>query len=343
MFCTIVLRLALLTELVLSASAQSHGDVRLVDSQQNNYGRVEIFYKGHWGTICDVNYGGAANTICYQLKHTSNSVDYPGTSTAAMNKVLGSESGKKIENKTTGPIVLRDIDCGAIYSNPLATIHILRCDFELVDQNIECSHDDDLAVYCDDPQGQNPYDSEIRLVGGEFPSVGTLEIFHDGEWGNVCYQGFDKTAADTTCRQMGYTHARELRATRNSTQSIVWLAGMITCKENTSCLSECIQVKSFNKTSCVDRNYASIQCEFDPALADHVPSGNAIRCSLRRKFSNTPAYFFAIMSVSSGLWAVSIGVIIVSAVCYSVERCPCYRMKLKRRRQDNFSYYSINN
>ncbi len=343
MFFSVGLQLVLL---VFSVSAQSHGDVRFVDSDQNNTGRVEIFYEGKWGTICDVNYSGAANTVCYQLNHTSNSVEYPGTSTELMNKALfGNGSGHKIGNSTTSRIALRDIDCGGIYSTPLATIHILRCVFQVVDRDhTECSHGNDLAVYCDDPSEQDPYDSEIRLVGGEFSSLGTLEIYHSGEWGNICYQGFDKTAADTACRQMGYTHAKELSATRDSTSTTVWLAGSITCGKEDACLSECVSEKSFNKTShCLDGNYVRLRCDFDsdPASAEGVPSGNAIRCSLRRKFSKTPAYFLAIMGVSSGLWAVSTGVIIVTAVCYSVERCPCYKMRL-RRRQTDFTYYSIN-
>lgn len=338
-----------LVGVVVCASAQSHGDLRLVDSQDMNLGRVEIFFEDQWSTICDVNYGGVGSIVCYQLKQNSGRADHPGTNVRLMNEALSDDdSGPQIDRNSTRRIKMRDIDCGAYYSDPLDTTHILRCDYELVEADSKCTHEDDLAVYCrDGAEGQNHYNSEVRLVGGNFSSEGTLEVYHDEKWGNVCHDGFHKMAAETVCRQMGYTHARMLSSTRQRTSDTVWLSGNITCGgKSSACLSDCVPLESFNQTSCSDGKYVEIWCGFDPGKADVMSPGNAVMCSLRRRFSKTPAFFFAIMSVSSGLWAVSTGVIIVTAVCYSVERCPCYKMKLRkfrrRRLRQDFTYYSIN-
>lgn len=38
-------------------------------------------------------------------------------------------------------------------------------------------------------------------------AVGRLEIYYEGRWGTVEDYGFDQTAADVVCRQLGYDRA----------------------------------------------------------------------------------------------------------------------------------------
>lgn len=44
----------------------------------------------------------------------------------------------------------------------------------------------------------------IRLVDGSYSSEGRLEIYHNGEWGTVCDDGFNCANAMVACRQLGY-------------------------------------------------------------------------------------------------------------------------------------------
>ena len=50
-----------------------------------------------------------------------------------------------------------------------------------------------------------PYEGQLRLQGGDYPSMGRVEIYCNGVWGTVCDDRFAVTEADTICIQLGYT------------------------------------------------------------------------------------------------------------------------------------------
>jgi len=55
----------------------------------------------------------------------------------------------------------------------------------------------------------NPYALQVRLAGGSYPSQGRVEVYCNGQWGTICNtSGFGSTEAETVCRQLGYTDAR---------------------------------------------------------------------------------------------------------------------------------------
>lgn len=342
-----------------SVWAQSEGDLRLVGRENSgSLGRVEVFWKGQWGTICDRNYNGVAGTVCYQLNQSvGKSWALNATNVKRMNKSLKENRQELIMDSTNGTkIALRDVDCGPIYSVPPVMLHILQCDYTVMEEGSAggCSHDDDLAVHCettsvdnyrdddDDDVDDSAYTSEVRLVGGNFSSIGTLEVYLNQTWGNVCYKGFEQASADTVCRQMGYTHAQHFFQTTKKTKRVVWLKeskSTFNCSGTPHpCLYFCFKSGrhgklEFNHTTCPDGQYMAVQCAFDPQKRDKdkgkdkegTEFGNPVKCALQRRYSKTPAYVVAIMSASGCFWTITSATIVIVAVSLGIKSCPCYR------------------
>ena len=53
---------------------------------------------------------------------------------------------------------------------------------------------------------QEPYNGQVRLVADTLaPSSGRVEVHQGNMWGTVCARDFGQAAADSVCRQLGYT------------------------------------------------------------------------------------------------------------------------------------------
>ena len=57
-------------------------------------------------------------------------------------------------------------------------------------------------------------DLAVRLVNGNVPSEGRVEVYHSDQWGTVCDDYWGIEEAQVICRQLGYPNA--LEATRNA-------------------------------------------------------------------------------------------------------------------------------
>ena len=84
------------------------------------------------------------------------------------------------------------------------------------------------------------YIDNIRLVDGNGPSQGRLEVYYRGEWGTVCDDLFDINEANVVCRQLGYRRATRWhdRAYFGRGTGTIWLDNL-TCGGTETRLHEC--------------------------------------------------------------------------------------------------------
>ena len=142
-------------------------------------GRVEVFYDGQWGTVCDDAWDiNDANVVCRQ-------VGFPQLATNAWS---GAYYGQG-----SGPIWIDDVACSGSES------HIYDCRHRGWGNN-DCTHSRDASLQCS-------YGSvNIRLVNGG-PYFGRVEVYHNSQWGTVCDDLWDINDAHVVCRQLGFPSA----------------------------------------------------------------------------------------------------------------------------------------
>ena len=101
--------------------------LRLIGGNWSGEGRVEIYYRGSWGTVCDDNWGiKDAGVVCRQLGYSSTAVSAPQSAR------FGQGSGK---------IWLDDVQC---QGNETSIVNCRHRPWGVHN----CGHNEDASVIC---------------------------------------------------------------------------------------------------------------------------------------------------------------------------------------------------
>ncbi|KAG6924446.1 CD163 molecule-like 1, partial [Chelydra serpentina] len=120
-----------------STSCTDQEKLRVVEGQDGCSGRVEVWYRGSWGTVCDDSWDMAdANVVCKQL----------GCGSAV------SAVGEAAFGEGTGPIWVETLNCRGTESS------IWDCPAKPWGES-NCDHKEDVAVNCSAPSRRPPTDS----------------------------------------------------------------------------------------------------------------------------------------------------------------------------------------
>ncbi|CAC5370694.1 DMBT1 [Mytilus coruscus] len=148
--------------------------IRLVGGSVPTEGRVEVFHKGKWGTICDDLFDvNDAKVLCRTMGFSST---HP---TIYKKTPFGSFSSSM-------PILMDDLQCLGTETD------IAACYFSGWG-NTDCTYQESVSIKCG---------LEIRVNASKLVELLEVKLF--GQWGAVCADGFGYAEADVACRMLGY-------------------------------------------------------------------------------------------------------------------------------------------
>ncbi|XP_032886834.1 scavenger receptor cysteine-rich type 1 protein M130-like [Amblyraja radiata] len=189
-----------------------HKKLRLADGGSPCAGRVEVYYAGVWGSVCDDSWDQAdADVVCRQL----------GCGNALKTK-RSSDCGQG-----SGAIWLDEVTCAGDES------FLWDCPSAPWGEH-DCAHKEDVMVMCSEHK-------DIRLVNGGHDCAGRVEVFYNGSWGTVCSVHVTSMDAVLMCKQL---QCGPLQRIRYGTQQFgsgsgsIWFNGMA-CASHESTLWEC--------------------------------------------------------------------------------------------------------
>ncbi|XP_042186326.1 lysyl oxidase homolog 3B-like isoform X6 [Oncorhynchus tshawytscha] len=174
--------------------------------RKHNEGRIEVFYKGEWGTICDDDFSlSNANVLCRQLGFIS-----------ATGWTHSAKYGKGL-----GKIWLDNVQCnGGEKSIELCKSRGWG--------NSDCTHDEDAGVVCKDERLPGFVDSNIIDVQMDENKVekvrlrpvvptkkmpvteGVVEIKYRNGWVQICDVGWTSKNTRVICGMLGFPDEKKV-------------------------------------------------------------------------------------------------------------------------------------
>ncbi|XP_021369808.1 deleted in malignant brain tumors 1 protein-like isoform X2 [Mizuhopecten yessoensis] len=189
-------------------------------------GRVEVYHNGSWGTVCDRDWtDNEASVICRMLNFSKGGKAY----------------GQARFGEGSGPILLKNVKCVSEYISDIPDCYhrgwgnhnycnhrndagvactLSECESGTFGTNclqrchckIPGCHN--MTGVCNNAGCQDGWEgsscdkggTRVRLIGsGSSPYQGRVEVYHNGEWGTICDDGWTNVEASVICRMLDFS------------------------------------------------------------------------------------------------------------------------------------------
>lgn len=206
--------------------------IALVEGKRATEGRVEVFFKGQWHSVCQGDMGHSeASAICRHLGHSGGILAGTGQ--------FGHGTGQR-------------------WALNMTCLGSMRCQFVTnpVPETAATCPNGDFSIICDHMLRMEPI-PDVNDV-----NTGRIEMHHQGFWLPVCAYGWSGYEARVACKQMGYRDGREFESPAEgvSVNTTVWITG-VGCNGQERSLDAC-KVGSYAAGECpAGGKPAAVRCQ----------------------------------------------------------------------------------
>ncbi|KAJ8314146.1 hypothetical protein KUTeg_008707 [Tegillarca granosa] len=203
--------------------------ITLVDGPKENEGRVEVYKKGRWGSVCKPLGHIEAAYICRHLGYLG-----------------GISAGSGVYGPGRGIFWHINITC--LYSR--------NCEIAMpVPDPTGCDHSQDAAIICDHMIRLTPGEDELSMR-----NIGRLDMYHNEQYLPVCAENWIPENTRVACRQLGYEDGELTEARENDflQDGHVWMMEVV-CTGSETRLDKC-KHSGWSLNGCKSRRPVFLHC-----------------------------------------------------------------------------------
>ncbi|XP_051021519.1 neurotrypsin [Acomys russatus] len=217
------------------------GVIRLAGGKSGHEGRLEVYYRGQWGTVCDDGWTEMNTYVACRL----------------LGFKYGKQSSVNHFEGSNRPIWLDDVSCSG------KEVSFIQCSRRQWGRH-DCSHREDVGLICYPDSNGHRLSSgfPIRLMDGENKKEGRVEVFVNGQWGTICDDGWTDKHAAVICRQLGYKGPARARtmAYFGEGKGPIHMDN-VKCTGNEKTLADCVK-QDIGRHNCRHSEDAGVICDY---------------------------------------------------------------------------------